>query len=151
MSQLHSLYLIGVAARRHLLAHQRIIPRDILDNGGRNIPVLDIRLSTEHDRTFSVVQQLLDALRVSHANDPPERVGLLGSVGVKGVVPACGRRLSTSVLLSEYRGKGWGRQTIDDDVHFLERLNEGILDASSDEHVFWTYADLQATVSNDGS
>lgn len=83
---------IGV---RDLLAHQRVIPRDVLDEGRRNISLRDINLASENDLPFRVIEEVLYTLRVRLSNDASERIRVVGPVRVELTVP--GRRRCTSV------------------------------------------------------
>jgi hypothetical protein len=58
--------------RRHLLAHQRIVERDIFHDRWRNVFLALFSLSARDDGTLSLVQKAPDADKVGVSDDTPK-------------------------------------------------------------------------------
>ena len=57
----------------HSLAHEGVVPRDVLHDCRRDIAIPNVRLAAEDDGSARIVEQALDAHRVVLGDDARER------------------------------------------------------------------------------
>lgn len=123
-------------SKEYALAHQRIVAGHVLHQRRCDVAVLDISLASKYNRALRVVEQVLDALGMIDCDNACKGLGVLWAFGVKRVMSEDITTFRSSMWAIELERERMGY------VHFLQRLNERVLDIGSDEDVFGTHAHL---------